>query len=147
MKCNFWLFIGLSLLLVACSTPAEKGQDEPFIGGQGNTSLNNTISGEVIAGEEEIPQISSDQSAPTKGSDCYAEGVHPIGESIAVKFKDITTYAEVMSWFCNGAAFEDILNALTTEELSNVKAKDLLEMVAQGKSWATIWIDLGITEE
>jgi len=80
-------------------------------------------------------------------SDCYTDGIHPIGESISDQFAIITTYEEVMGWFCNGASFEDILNALITEELTDVDAESTLYMVAEGYTWDEIWLELGVTEE
>jgi len=72
---------------------------------------------------------------------------HPIAVSIAEQYAYLTDYDEVIGWFCDGALFEDILNALTTEELSGIDAGDVLMLVAEGKSWDEIWLELGITEE
>jgi hypothetical protein len=52
-----------------------------------------------------------------------------------------------MTWFCSGAYFEDILNALMTEEMVEADADELLHMLAAGKTWDEIWLELGITEE
>ena len=51
-----------------------------------------------------------------------------------------------MNWFCSGAEFEDILNALVTEELSEIDAENLLKSIADGNTWDDIWLELGITE-
>ena len=80
-------------------------------------------------------------------TDCYEEGIHPIALSIAEDYSDITDYDEVMIWFCNGAEFEDIMNALLTEEMAGSDAEDLLVRLADGETWNDIWIDLGVVEE
>ena len=84
---------------------------------------------------------------PTSGPDCYQDGQHPIALSITEQYNEITTYEQVMVWFCNGALFEDILNALSTQELSGADAGDLLLQIANGKSWNRLWLELGITEK
>jgi hypothetical protein len=67
--------------------------------------------------------------------------------SIAEQYEEITSYDQIMTWFCNGALFEDILNALTTQELSGAQAEDLLLKISNGETWDQIWLELGITEE
>lgn len=76
---------------------------------------------------------------------CADEEVNRIGESIAASYS-FTTSQEVMTWFCEGAEFEDILLALDTEELTSTAAEDLLLMRADGLSWEEIWQVVGITE-
>jgi hypothetical protein len=62
------------------------------------------------------------------------------------EYSQITDYDEVMVWFCNGAEFEDILNALLTEEMTNIDTEEFLRRVAEGETWNDIWIDLDIVE-
>ena len=124
MKIRNLLIVLAVLFLVACSTP------EPTIHqGAGGTSDRSVEPEETV------------------GPDCYAEGIHPIAAGIAEDYAEITTYEEVMTWFCNGALFEDILNALTTEEITAVEADETLWQVAAGKTWNEIWLELGVTEE
>lgn len=85
--------------------------------------------------------------APSSGPTCYGEDQHPIGVSIAKQFPAVTSYGEVMTWFCNGALFEDILNALATEEITGIEAEAMLRMVAEGFTWDEIWLELGVTEQ
>ncbi len=80
-------------------------------------------------------------------TDCYEDGIHPIAQSIADDFSEITDYNEVMVWFCNGAEFEDIMNALLTEEMSGAGAEETLRRLADGETWNDIWLDVGIVEE
>lgn len=69
-----------------------------------------------------------------------------IGEGIAEQFED-TSYEDVMSWFCEGAAYEDILVALQTEKLTEYPADDMLVMLVEGMSWEEIWEVTGLTTE
>lgn len=77
--------------------------------------------------------------------DCLGGEVSPIGESIAADY-EFTDYPEVISWFCNGAEFEDILVALETESLTGTPAEELLQMLADGFAWDEIWQLVGLTE-
>jgi len=67
-----------------------------------------------------------------------------MGESIAEKFS--AGYQEVMGWYCDGYAFEDILLALQTSQLSDVPAEDILHEL-ENHSWEEIWENLGLTAE
>ena len=66
---------------------------------------------------------------------------HPLGMSISEKFE--VPYEEVMYWFCEGEAFEDILLALETQELTGRTLKDLFAMREQ-MSWDDVWKELNI---
>jgi len=88
-----------------------------------------------------------DVPAPSNGATCYGEDQHPIAVSIADQFTTITNYDEIMTWFCKGAQFEDILNALATEEITGIEAEAMLRMVAEGFTWDEIWLELGVTEQ
>jgi hypothetical protein len=51
-----------------------------------------------------------------------------------------------MTWFCNGAEFEDILVALETELQTDTSADDMLQMLGAGFSWNDIWLTTGLTD-
>lgn len=80
-------------------------------------------------------------------TNCFEDEIHPVAEMISQDFNEITDCEEVMNWFCNGAEFEDIMNALLTEETTNIDAGELLLRLAEGEIWNDIWIDLKIIEE
>ena len=75
---------------------------------------------------EQSPNTSNDQAQPAtqaavmdtpfvsleNGPDCLGSETYSIGEAIANQFEEVT-YEEVMTWFCNGAEFEDILVSLS----------------------------------
>ncbi|MFC1936812.1 hypothetical protein ACFLYP_04010, partial [Chloroflexota bacterium] len=71
---------------------------------------------------------------------------HPIGEAIAESYES-ADYEQVMTWFCNGAEFEDIMTALETEQDSELTAEELLLKLAEGQSWEEIWVEIGLIEE
>ena len=77
-------------------------------------------------------------------SNCATKDANKMGESIAGSYP-FTSTEEVMSWFCQGAEFEDILTALETEEITGTAAEDMLQMRAEGLSWDEIWLVIGLT--
>jgi len=103
------------------------------------------------------PNATTDQSQPvapgggavapvvTSGPDCLGPEIHPMGQEIADQF-DEATYEEVMTWFCNGAEFEDILVALQTAKDTGELAEDLLKTLAEGQTWEEIWDAIGYTD-
>jgi hypothetical protein len=77
--------------------------------------------------------------------DCLEGEISPIGGSIAEEY-EFTSYEEVITWFCNGAEFEDILVALETESQTGTPAEEMLQMLADGFTWEEIWQLIGLTE-
>jgi hypothetical protein len=100
-------------------------------------------------GTPQVPPAKT-ESAPTPQktgvANCASEEINQIGLSIAESYA-FTTVAEVMTWFCDGAEFEDILMALQTEELTGTPAEEMLEMRAEGLSWDDIWLIIGYIEQ
>ena len=92
-----------------------------------------------------VPALEVTQVAETAPPDCLGGEVSPIGESIAKDY-EFTDYAEVITWFCNGAEFEDILVALETESQTGTPAEEMLQMLADGFTWDEIWQSIGLTE-
>lgn len=79
------------------------------------------------------------------GPDCLGDEISPIGQSIADTYQS-ASYEQVMTWFCNGAEFEDILVALETESLSDTPADEMLQMLADDFTWDDIWLFIGLTD-
>lgn len=129
-------------LLVSCSgnpgTPASPVETIPP-----------AATGETgIPAETPVTPSASESAIPlreTPDADCGSEEIKRIGQSIAEPYA-FTTVEEVMSWFCDGAEFEDILVALETEELNGTAAEEMLEMRAEGFSWEDIWMIIGFVE-
>jgi len=101
----------------------------------------------------ETPEISEpvpviEETSPpveTAGPDCLGDEISPIGQSIADEYES-TSYEQVMTWFCNGAEFEDILVALETEAQTDTSADEMLKMLADGFTWDEIWQLVGLTD-
>jgi hypothetical protein len=127
---------GMGLLAACGATPPTANPAATQAAPAGNSTGE---AGAPAAGDESAPAATN---APT----CYPEGDHPIAVSMAEEYSAITDYAEIMGWFCAGAEFEDILNALVTEELVGADPKYLLVRIASGASWDQLWLELGITE-
>lgn len=107
------------------------------------------IPDEVSAQDEQEPSSAAateEQPLETLGPDCYGDQIHPIGQSIADLYPEQMDYEEVMTWFCNGFEFEDILTSLQTAEETDISAEELLSKFEHGQTWEEIWIELGIVE-
>jgi len=126
----YFVFIPILLFLVAC-TPNQvptNPTDDQF------TSL-------PQMSESDNPTVSIETSGP----DCLGPEIHPIGQEIANQFEE-ASYEDVMTWFCNGAEFEDILVALQTEKDTGEPAEGLLKLLSEGQTWEEIWDAIGYTE-
>ena len=97
---------------------------------------------------QEVIPVPVEKATPvveTAPSDCLGGEINPIGESIAEEY-EFTDYPEVITWFCNGAEFDDILVALETESQTGTPAEEMLQMLADGFTWDEIWQLVGLTE-
>lgn len=105
-----------------------------------------TTAGAIPAIEETSATTPAEMTpAPAGESDmeCPGQEINPLGESIAADY-DFTTYNQVMTWFCEGAAFEDILVALETQAVTDEPAGEMLQMLAEGWTWENIWLLVGL---
>jgi len=130
-------------LLVSCSNNPGKPASL-------SETVHPTATNEQISpAETQVPPAIT-ESVPTPQEtevvNCASEEINLIGRSIADPYV-FTTDEEVMTWFCNGAEFEDILMALETEELNGTPAQEMLEMRAEGLSWEDIWLIVGYVEQ
>jgi len=92
-------------------------------------------------------QVQQQPTLPMESAepDCPGGGTNRIGEAISDEY-DFASYEDVMTWFCAGAEFEDIMVALQTEELTSTPAEELLVMLADGFTWEEIWLVAGLTD-
>ena len=60
-------------------------------------------------------------------TNCSALNPHPMAESIVEQFE--VAYEQVMTWYCDGYAFSDILLALETAKLVDQDVPDLLSLL------------------
>jgi len=92
-----------------------------------------------------LPQPSSEvQDTSADPDNCADNNSHPIAQSIATTYA--VSYQQVMTWFCSGYSFENILIALETSEAVDVPAEALLEMLHE-KEWEEIWADVGFSAD
>ena len=77
-------------------------------------------------------------------TDCSTLNPHPIAQGMVDTYD--VSYDEVMTWYCDGYAFSDILLALETSNLADIPVPDLLPLV-RNQSWDEIWDDLGISPD
>lgn len=103
-------------------------------------SANPPVAQEASASEVVVTEETTGEVATTE---CPGDEINPIGESIAADY-DFATYDQVMTWFCDGAEFEDILVALETQGLTGEPAEEMLQMLADGLTWDDIWLLVGL---
>jgi hypothetical protein len=73
---------------------------------------------------------------------CTETDPHPIAQSIAETYH--TTYEEVMTFFCTGVGFEDIVLAYQTADLAGITADEALTLWYDFGNWEDVWIELGL---
>jgi hypothetical protein len=142
---RFLLFVLLiPLLLPACSAPPTS---LPKAASPATDSRSQAGESTTEPSQEAEPESASQATlgAETEAHDCLDGEVSPIGESIAEDY-EFTDYPEVITWFCNGAEFEDILVALETESQTGTPAEEMLQMLADGFTWDEIWQLVGLTD-
>lgn len=140
-----WFFIAgilsilLLLVLAGCGVDALKGS--PF-SPQKDTSTDLKVGEEP--GEEE--SLEEPVVIPTENpeTNCSSINPHPMAEGMAVQFE--ISYDQIMTWYCDGAAFSDILLALETEELVDLSVEELLSKV-ENKTWEEIWQELDVNPQ
>ena len=98
---------------------------------------------EAIEEPAEVEQPAESQ-AEMPATDCLNGEVSTIGQSIADDYES-TSYEQVITWFCNGAEYEDILVALETKSLTGTSVEEMLQMLADGLTWDDIWLLVGLT--
>ena len=121
-----------AVLLTACGAAAVETDRTP--GAQRTKPVATATQGST-AQETEAPA-----TAPT----CTETNPHPMGESISAKYE--VRYAEVMTWFCGGASFDDILLALETRKATDAPVETLLER-AEEVGWDEVWVEYEVIGE
>ena len=135
----------IALLVHACSAPpslpVEQAAPTPSVSQPKPVNPTPELTQEIVP----TPTLEVTPLSETAPPDCLGGEVSPIGQSIAEDY-EFTDYAEVITWFCNGAEFEDILVALETESQTGTPAEEMLQMLADGFTWDEIWQTIGLTE-
>ena len=139
----------LVLLVAGCAAPPEPASidstEEPATGTKQAETVLPTSTSEPDQIEQEPTQTEEVKPEETLEVDCPGEEINTIGQGIADEY-EFTSYNEVMTWFCSGAEFEDILVALQTEDQSGTPAEEMLVMLAEGFTWEDIWLVEGLME-
>ena len=136
-KLKVILFIAVTLMIAGCAgQPAQTSTSAPA----DDPVAQEAVSSEEMATEEVGPAEAAAEEGTT---DCPGDEINPIGESIAADYTFVT-YDQVMTWFCDGAEFEDILVALETQDVTGEPAEDMLQMLVDGLTWDDIWLLVGL---
>ena len=147
MKAQHLVVVLLALLLAAACTP----QPETAVAPQDQTApvvvQETTLPPDETARPTEslLSTAMATAQVETAGPDCLGDEISPLGKSIAEEY-DFSSYEQVMTWFCNGAEYEDILVALETQSQTGTPADEMLKMLAGGSSWDEIWQQIGLTD-
>jgi hypothetical protein len=132
---NVLFFIVILFSLAACSSSPTGGE----------TPQENQA--EADAGSHFLLPFVMNQSGTPSGDtdayDCATNEEHRIGQSIAETFD--VPYVQVMTWFCSGFSFDNILVALETSEAVDIPAEALLQMVMD-QTWEEVWDQIGFVE-
>lgn len=134
------------LLLAACSRPPEPTLEPAasLVPAEVQENIVPVIETAVPTRTMVSAEIATAQ-VETAAPDCLGDEVSPVGKSIADDY-DFSSYEQVMTWFCNGAEFEDILVALETQSQTGTPADEMLQMLAGGFTWDNIWQIIGLTD-
>jgi len=135
-KLKIVLLLTAAFLVTGCAAqPTQSSASPPEV-----TESSNPAVVEATAPEDAAPEETAPEETATE---CPGDEVNPIGQSIAADY-DFTNYDQVMTWFCEGAEFEDILVALETQDATGEPAGDMLQMLADGLTWDDIWLLVGL---
>lgn len=126
MKIRFFIPLGIIFLMiwtVGCQSDSQK-------------DANN------LSKPEEIALVESDgKPDDNPDTNCSAINPHPLAEGMAETFE--ITYDEVMTLYCDGYAFSDILLALETSELVDQSPSALLARL-RTRTWQELWDEFGV---
>jgi len=131
MKKHLMIAVILSVMLIAAGCQGDElksaaYQSRPEVAADADADAGVETDAEAISNPE---------------TDCSTLNPHPLAQGMEETFD--VTYDEIMTWYCDGSAFSDILLALETSELAEVSVPDLLQLI-ENQSWEEIWADLGI---
>lgn len=129
---SYGLILLIGLMLAACGVTGGAGPEA-------NAPVLDVPGSDIPAEGDSDPEPAGEAQTPVN-INCTETNPHPIGQSISQTFD--VDYEEVMTWFCSGYTFDDILIALETSEATGVGAGTLLEM-SEEQSWEDIWNEVG----
>lgn len=143
----FGMVMVVSLLMgcgsVAPPASVHTGSEDAQTPGQQEQNANPTGAASDAGPAESVdstPEIG--QPVPTVDIHCTETEPHPIAQSIADTYH--VTYEEVMTFFCSGVGFDDIVLGYQTAELSGRDVKEVLTLWYDFGSWEDVWEELGL---
>ena len=97
---------------------------------------------EADEGEEGEPE--DDETGEDQAGRCVGVELHPRGNALGESYEVL--YEDVMTWFCDGYGFGEIMHALETSRASeaSVSAEELLAMKTEMGGWGTVWQEVGL---
>ncbi len=138
------LVLLITLLLNACGAPQSQPNEQ--VPPTASASLQNVVEPTPEPQEMAPTQVQTEPSlGATAPPTCLGDEISSIGQAIADEYESVS-YEQVITWFCNGAEFEDIIVALETESQTDTPAEEMLQMLADDFSWDEIWQMVGLTE-
>jgi hypothetical protein len=108
----------------------------------GDTGLKASYDQDSPEDSQKVEEVQEDLEVENPETSCSAINPHPMAEGISGTFE--ISYDEVMTLYCDGYAFSDILLALETAELVDHSVEELLGFL-DGQTWEDIWQDLGVS--
>ena len=129
MKTKLIISLGIILVLIC------------MVGCQ-NNSLN--ASNSLSKPEATSLDESAGELVENPDTNCSAINPHPVAEGMTETFE--ITYDEVMTLYCDGYAFSDILLALETSELVDQSPEALLVRL-RTRTWQEIWDEFGVSPD
>ena len=137
----------LVLVLAGCNADILKSSqhssgEDTITEGETVTEDETVAEGETSADEGSVAEDGS-VSEPTENpeTNCSTLNPHPLAVSMTEQYE--VTYDEIMTLYCDGYAFSDILLALETEGLVDLSTEELL-LLLETSTWEEIWQDLGV---
>lgn len=131
----------LLLFLTGCGADSLKSIQRSL---QWETTAGDETAAEPAEGESPAePAEGESLPEPTENpeTNCSVLNPHPLAEGMAEQFG--VSYDQIMTWYCDGYAFSDILLALETEELVDQSTEEILSML-EDSTWEEIWQELGV---
>ena len=101
------------------------------------------ILGPVVADQDS----DGDEDEPEEGAEyCTGNDPHPTAQALADAYEDVTTYEQIMGWFCGGYGLGEIKHALETSARDDVTetAGELLALKTELGGLGEVWQELGL---
>lgn len=81
---------------------------------------------------------------PEEEGICVTGTLHPVGMSLSLRYE--TPYEDIMTWFCDGFGFGEIMLALQTSQVTEMTPEELLLLKVELGGWGEVWQHLGLIE-